>query len=74
MPRANEVPPRDNLMPPIAPHIQEVNQRIPQNPEVLIAPVGAQANPPMVREDMLYERFRCMKALEFEGLTDPIEA
>lgn len=34
---------------------------------------GAQANLPMVQEDLLYERFRRMKAPEFEGLTNPIE-
>ncbi|GMN74217.1 hypothetical protein TIFTF001_052334 [Ficus carica] len=34
MPRVNEVPPRDNPMPLVALHIPEVNQRIPQNPEV----------------------------------------
>ena len=28
-------------------------------------------NPPLVREDLLYERFRRMKVLEFEGPTDP---
>ncbi|GMN65591.1 hypothetical protein TIFTF001_034662 [Ficus carica] len=30
--------------------------------------------PPLVREDLLYERFRRMKAPEFEGPTDPIAA
>ncbi|GMN67923.1 hypothetical protein TIFTF001_036977 [Ficus carica] len=47
------------------------------NPEVPLAsaaPAGLQADPPMVREDLLYEWFRRMKAPEFEGLTDPIEA
>ena len=28
----------------------------------------------MVREDLLYKRFKRMKAHEFEGLTDPIAA
>ena len=31
-------------------------------------------NPPAVQEDLLYERFRRMKAPEFEGLADPIAA
>ncbi|GMN73678.1 hypothetical protein TIFTF001_053066 [Ficus carica] len=30
--------------------------------------------PPPVREDLLYERFRRMKAPEFEGPTNPIAA
>ncbi|GMN45131.1 hypothetical protein TIFTF001_014329 [Ficus carica] len=55
----------------------EANQGIPHNLRVLLAPAaptGLQANLPMVWEDLLYERFRCMKVLEYEGLTDPIEA
>ncbi|GMN65187.1 hypothetical protein TIFTF001_034254 [Ficus carica] len=39
-----------------------------------VAPAGAQANMPMILEDLLYERFRRMKAPEFEGPTNPIEA
>ncbi|GMN69550.1 hypothetical protein TIFTF001_038595 [Ficus carica] len=77
MPRVNEVPPQNNPQPPVVTQMPEVNQRIPQNPEVqlaLAAPAGLQANPPMVREDLLYERFRRMKAPEFEGLTDPMKA
>ncbi|GMN65136.1 hypothetical protein TIFTF001_034208 [Ficus carica] len=77
MPHAGEVPPGNNAVPPVAPPAPEGNQGIPRNPEVLIAPVapaGMQAVPPMVREDVLYERFRRMKAPEFEGLMDPIEA
>ncbi|GMN30141.1 hypothetical protein TIFTF001_035860 [Ficus carica] len=42
--------------------------------EVPLVPDGIQANPPLVREDLLFERFRRMKAPEFEGTTDPIEA
>ncbi|GMN65408.1 hypothetical protein TIFTF001_034476 [Ficus carica] len=77
MPHVDEVPPRNNLVPLVAPHIPEVNQGIPRNPEVPLAqaaPARMQAIPPMVREDLLYERFRCMKVPEFEGLMDPIEA
>ena len=73
MPRANDVPPQVNPVPPVMPRVPEVRQEVPQNVEVPLAPVGMQANPPLVREDLLYERFRRMKAPEFEGLTDPIE-
>ena len=64
IPRANEVPQQDNPVPPLAPQVPRVHQEVPLAP----------ANPPLVREDLLYERFRWMKAPEFEGLTDPIEA
>ncbi|GMN67296.1 hypothetical protein TIFTF001_036356 [Ficus carica] len=77
MPHAGEVPPGNNVVPLVAPPALEGNQGIPRNPEVPIAPVtpaGIQAVPLMVREDVLYERFRRMKASEFEGLMDPIEA
>ncbi|GMN21893.1 hypothetical protein TIFTF001_048942 [Ficus carica] len=77
MPHAGEVPPGNNVVPPVAPPALEGNQGIPWNPEVPIVPVapaGMQAVPPMVREDVLYERFRRMKAPEFEGLMDSIEA
>ncbi|GMN66547.1 hypothetical protein TIFTF001_035616 [Ficus carica] len=39
-----------------------------------MASVGGQVNLQPVREDLLYERFRPMKAPEFEGPTDPIVA
>ncbi|GMN26834.1 hypothetical protein TIFTF001_044047 [Ficus carica] len=77
MPHAGEVPSGNNAVPPVAPPAPEGNQGIPQNLKVPIAPaapVGMQAIPPMAREDLLYERFRRMKAPEFEGLMDPIEA
>ena len=57
MPYAHEVPPWDNTMPPVAPHIPEVNQGIPRNPEVPLAPAipaGIQAIPLMVREKICY--------------------
>ncbi|GMN65320.1 hypothetical protein TIFTF001_034377 [Ficus carica] len=72
-----------NQVPPVAPQVPlvaaqvpvpEVQQEIPQDAEVPIAPARIQVNPPLVREDLLYERFRRMKALEFEGPTDPIAA
>ncbi|GMN62423.1 hypothetical protein TIFTF001_031501 [Ficus carica] len=68
IPQTNKVPPQNNPVPPVAPQVPKVRQ------EVHLAPTGLQRNPPLVREDLLYERFRRMKAPEFEGLTDPIEA
>ncbi|GMN70034.1 hypothetical protein TIFTF001_039083 [Ficus carica] len=74
MPRTNEIPPQDNPAPLVVPQVPVVRQEVPLNFEVPLAPAGMQANPPVVRKDLLYERFRRMKAPEFEGLTDPIEA
>ncbi|GMN67656.1 hypothetical protein TIFTF001_036717 [Ficus carica] len=74
IPRANVVPPQENPVPLVVPQVPEVHHEIPRNAEVLLAPVGVQANPPLIREYLLYERFRRMKAPEFEGPTDPIEA
>ncbi|GMN34688.1 hypothetical protein TIFTF001_042107 [Ficus carica] len=71
-PQVNEVPLRDARVPPI-PEVQpEVQPEVPLNAEVPIAPAGGQMVPPLVREDLLYERFRRMKSPEFEGPTDPI--
>ena len=56
------------------PQVSEVHQDIPRDAEVPLAPAGIQVNPPLVREDLLYERFRRMKVPEFEGPTDPIAA
>ncbi|GMN68408.1 hypothetical protein TIFTF001_037465 [Ficus carica] len=61
MPHANEVPPQENLVPP----------KVPPAP---VKPAGAQAKPPMIQEELLYERFRRMKAPKFEGPTNQIEA
>ncbi|GMN62603.1 hypothetical protein TIFTF001_031676 [Ficus carica] len=74
IPRTNEVPPQDNPIPPVVPQVSEVRQGVSRNFEVPLAPAGIQANPPLIREDLLYERFKQMKAPEFEGPTDPIEA
>ncbi|GMN68399.1 hypothetical protein TIFTF001_037454 [Ficus carica] len=65
-----------NQVPPVAAQVPvpEVQQEIPRDAEVPIAPAGIQMNPPLVREDLLYERFMRMKASEFEGPTDPIAA
>ncbi|GMN23056.1 hypothetical protein TIFTF001_043629 [Ficus carica] len=68
IPQVNEVPPQNNPVPPTVPQVPEIHQ------EVLLAPAGQQRNPPLVREDLLYERFSQMKAPEFEGTTDPIVA
>ncbi|GMN59077.1 hypothetical protein TIFTF001_028177 [Ficus carica] len=74
VPRANEVPPQDIPVPPGTPPAPGIQQEVPRNVEVPLASAGIQINPPVVREDLLYERFRRMKAPEFEGLTDPIKA
>ncbi|GMN21683.1 hypothetical protein TIFTF001_040088 [Ficus carica] len=74
VPHANEVPLQDNHVPPVAPQVPGVRKGVSRNLEVSLAPIGIQANPPLVREDLLFERFRRMKAPEFEGTTDPIEA
>ncbi|GMN70111.1 hypothetical protein TIFTF001_039153 [Ficus carica] len=74
VPHANEIPPQGNPAPPVVPQVPEVRQEVPRNFEVPLAPAGMQANPPIVRENLLYELFRRMKAPEFEGLMDPIEA
>ncbi|GMN71643.1 hypothetical protein TIFTF001_051863, partial [Ficus carica] len=71
-PPVNEVPPPNNRVPPMVPPVPDVHPKA--QPEVPMAPVGAQVNLPPVREDLLYERFRRMKAPEFEGPTNPIAA
>ena len=73
-PQADEVPPRGNVVPPAVPRVPEVRPEVPRNVEVPLAPAEGQMNPPAVQEDLLYERFRRMKAPEFEGLADPIAA
>ncbi|GMN28783.1 hypothetical protein TIFTF001_044281 [Ficus carica] len=73
-PQVNEVPPPVHRAPPVAPPIPEVQPKIPRNVEVPLAPAGIQVSPPLVRDDLLYKRFRRMKAPEFEGPTDPIAA
>ncbi|GMN69243.1 hypothetical protein TIFTF001_038291 [Ficus carica] len=74
IPRANVVSSQGNPLPPVVPQVPEGHQEAPRNVEVPLAPIGVQTNPPLIREDMLYERFRRKKAPEFEGPTDPIEA
>ncbi|GMN63828.1 hypothetical protein TIFTF001_032893 [Ficus carica] len=65
------VPP---VVPPVPDVQPEVQPEVPRNAEVPIAPVGVQVNPHPAREDLLYERFRRMKAPGFEGPTHPIAA
>ncbi|GMN30537.1 hypothetical protein TIFTF001_041475 [Ficus carica] len=79
-PQVDEIPPPVHQappvyqVPPVVPPVLEVRQEIPRNAEVPMAQVGEQVNVQPVREDLLYERFRRMKAPEFEGLTDPVAA
>lgn len=73
-PQVSEFPPPVHQVPPVVPPMPEVQPEIPRNAEVPLAPAGMQVNPPLVREDLLYERFRRMKAPEFEGPSDPIAA
>ncbi|GMN29338.1 hypothetical protein TIFTF001_041301 [Ficus carica] len=73
-PQVDEVPPPvyqappAYQVPPVIPPVPEVQ------PEIPMAPIGGQVNVQSVREDLLYERFRRMKAPDFEGPTDPIAA
>ncbi|GMN24924.1 hypothetical protein TIFTF001_043832 [Ficus carica] len=69
-PQVNEVPPPADQVPPVAPPVPD----IPRNDGIPIAPAGVPVDLPSVREDLLYERFRRMKAPEFEGTMDPIAA
>ncbi|GMN24503.1 hypothetical protein TIFTF001_047642 [Ficus carica] len=77
-PRADEVPLRAHQVPPVVPPVPEVQPEVqpeaPRNAEIPMAPAGVQMNLPLVREDLLYERFRRMKAPEFERSMDPIAA
>ncbi|GMN71254.1 hypothetical protein TIFTF001_053370 [Ficus carica] len=79
-PQVDEIPPPVHQappvyrVPPVVPPVPEVRQEIPRNAEIPMAQVGEQANVQPVREDLLYERFRRMKAPKFEGLTDPVAA
>ncbi|GMN66564.1 hypothetical protein TIFTF001_035624 [Ficus carica] len=55
--------------------LARMNQRSQDNqPEVPIALAGVPVDPPLVREDLLYERFRRMRAPKFKGPMDPIAA
>ncbi|GMN56219.1 hypothetical protein TIFTF001_025336 [Ficus carica] len=59
--------------------LAQQNQELPPPPAVPTQPAApavsmAQAAQPVVREELLYERFRHMKQPEFEGSTNPLEA
>ena len=74
-PQVDEVPPQVPPVVPPVPNVQpEVQLEVPRNAEIPMAPVGVPMNLPPVREDLLYERFRRMKAPEFERPMDPIAA
>ena len=78
----NQGPPDAGVPPaqvnqPAAPEVPHVDPVIPENPIGLEIPVAPAAVPPapLVRApEELYDRFRRMKAPEFEGSTNPIEA
>nr|GMN30009.1 hypothetical protein TIFTF001_046396 [Ficus carica] len=75
VPPVQPIPPVAPQVPNIPPVAQpEVRQEIPRNAEVPVAAAEVQMQPQPVREDLLYERFRRMKAPEFEGPIDPIAA
>ncbi|GMN68885.1 hypothetical protein TIFTF001_037937 [Ficus carica] len=62
---------------PAAPETPDVYPVIPENPIAPEVPMAHVAVPlvPLVRApEELYDKFRCMKAPEFEGSTNPIEA
>ncbi|GMN62429.1 hypothetical protein TIFTF001_031500 [Ficus carica] len=71
-----EVPPAP-VDQPAAPEIPDVDLVIPENPialEIPIAPVAVPPAPLVRTSEELYDRFRRMKAPEFEGSTNLIEA
>ncbi|GMN20556.1 hypothetical protein TIFTF001_048765 [Ficus carica] len=71
-----EVPPAP-VNQPAAPEIPDVDPVIPENPiapEVPVVPVAVPPAPLVRTPEELYDRFRHMKAPEFEGSTNPIEA
>ncbi|GMN60378.1 hypothetical protein TIFTF001_029467 [Ficus carica] len=68
IPRANDVPPQGNPVPLVALQVPEVHKEVPWNVEVLLPPVGIQANPLLIRENLLHERFRRMKTPELKDL------
>nr|GMN29265.1 hypothetical protein TIFTF001_049511 [Ficus carica] len=71
-----EVPPAP-VNQPAAPEIPDADPVIPENPiapEVPVVPVAVPPAPLVRTPEELYDRFRRMKAPEFEGSTNPIEA
>ncbi|GMN64648.1 hypothetical protein TIFTF001_033704 [Ficus carica] len=70
-----EVPPAP-VNQPTTPKIPDVDPVIPENPiapEIPVAPVAVPPAPLVRTPEELYDRFRRMKAPEFEGSTNPIE-
>ncbi|GMN65050.1 hypothetical protein TIFTF001_034114 [Ficus carica] len=78
----NQGPPDAGVPPapvnqPAAPEIPDVDPVNPENPiapEVPVAPVAVPPAPLARTPEELYDKFRRMKAPEFEGSTNPIEA
>ncbi|GMN63837.1 hypothetical protein TIFTF001_032907 [Ficus carica] len=78
----NRGPPNAGVSPapinqPAAPEIPNANPVIPENPiapEVPVAPLAVPLAPLIRTLKKLYDKFWCMKALEFEGSTNSIEA
>ncbi|GMN22586.1 hypothetical protein TIFTF001_050220 [Ficus carica] len=71
-----EIPPAP-VNQPAAPEIPNVDPVIPENPiapEVPVAPVAVPPAPRVRTPEELYDSFRRMKAPEFEGSTNPIDA
>ncbi|GMN22558.1 hypothetical protein TIFTF001_047453 [Ficus carica] len=71
-----EVPPAP-VNRPAAPEIPDVDPVIPENPiapEVPVVPVAVPPAPRVRTPEELYDSFRRMKAPEFEGSTNPIDA
>ena len=65
---------QNNQGPPVQAAPPEIQPEVQPNIGVPGAAIGVQMPPPPVQEGMLYERFRRMKAPEFEGTTDPVVA
>ena len=78
----NQGPPDARVPPapvnqPAALEIPDADPVIPENPvapEVPIAHAAVPPAPPVQTPEELYDKFRCMKAPEFEGSANPIEA
>ncbi|GMN66993.1 hypothetical protein TIFTF001_036056 [Ficus carica] len=61
-----KIPPQENPVPPVVPQVQEVHHEIPRNAKVPLPAVGVQVNPPLIREDLLYERFRNVATMSWQ--------
>ena len=82
MAQQNQGPPDAGIPPapvnqPAASEIPDANQVIPENPiapKVPVTPLAVPPAPQVRTPEELYDKFRRMKAPEFEGSTNPIEA